>query len=211
MLSNNRSLYIASIPSIHLRAFVYSFLFILIIHTSDAPWYSSLLKNGMCFQFLVYDIESPISALVVWLLALLLVVLHKTTSLSIFLSHLSFLFILPPKITPKTTTSHTCNLYSSLIVTFFPNPSAILTIKSRLGLYLPDSIRDMFDFLVPDLSANICCVIFCPHLASLSCSAISILALLLFSGTMPSLYLFFKIKHLRQLDSYVIIYDNIMQ
>ena len=76
--------------------------------------------------------------------------------------------------------SSSCFLHLPPHVTFtsisLPSPPATFSRKSRLGLYLPLSRREIFDFLVPTFSASRSCVIPCSFRTCRSCAAISCLA-----------------------------------
>ena len=76
--------------------------------------------------------------------------------------------------------SSSCFLHLPPHVTFtsisLPSPPATFSRKSRLGLYLPLSRREIFDFLVPTFSASRSCVIPCSFRTCRSWDAISCLA-----------------------------------
>ena len=73
--------------------------------------------------------------------------------------------------------SSSCFLHLPPHVTFtsisLPSPPATFSRKSRLGLYLPLSRREIFDFLVPTFSASRSCAIPCSFRTCRSWDAIS--------------------------------------
>ena len=90
---------------------------------------------------------------------------------------------------PGTVPDHSC--CPTLMEISIPMELATFTKKSRLGLYLPLSIREMLDFFVEQSSASPCCVRLEFTLAARSCEAINVRASSVSSGTIPSIYRFF--------------------